>query len=572
MSASQKRQRAKKGKNKKNLLIVIVAIIVITLAIVVINKIKILSYNNVYEGVYIGETHVGGMTENELFSKIPELINISDTDNIKINISDTSETLSISSLSPSLNVEQMVQNAMSFGRTSTGLLRLSEISNIKKNHVSVPITLFLDEYELQKSLDKLSANLDISAVDNKIEISENSLIITRGNPGRGIVYEEIKSEITDAILNHKNEINLQLKYIEPEEITVDFIKRHTSSVPTEATYTIVDHKLYFTQSSPGVKFDEKEVKRILGEEKDSNVIVVPAEIINPSVSTESLKSSIVADELSTYSSDFSSSSNDRAHNIQLACSKIDGYILAPGEEFSYNDVVGPRTQERGFRMANVYVGNTVQSGIGGGICQVSSTMFNAVVFADLEVTARRNHTLPVSYVPMGRDATVSYGSVDFKFKNTYDKPIEIRAKCIGRKNIISIYGTAVNTNRKIEILTEKTGTSSPNVVQKQDPTLPEGTIKVESPGTNGSSYIAYKVVYENGVKVSNDILCKSTYKGKDRIEIIGTQKVEPSPTPEAKPITTDKPSSQEENNSPSPTSAPSTASNAEPENETELTD
>ncbi|MFR8975811.1 MAG: VanW family protein, partial [Eubacteriales bacterium] len=218
--------------------------------------------------------------------------------------------------------------------------------------------------------------------------------------------------------------------------------------------------------------------------------------------------------------------------------------------------------ERGFRMANVYVGNTVQPGIGGGICQVSSTMFNAVVYADLDITSRRNHTLPVTYVPMGRDATVSYGSVDFKFKNNYSKPIEIRAECIGRKNVITIYGTNERPNRKIEIETEKTGTTSPKVVRKEDSSMPEGKVKVESAGTNGSSYIAYKVVYENGVKISSDVLCKSTYSGKDRVEIVGTKKASPSPS--ASSTTTAKPSGDPKQTAPAPSAPP----DAEPNSET----
>lgn len=561
MSASKKRQETNKSKKKTVLLIFLIVALVAAIASVSAYSAKILAYDKVYEGVYIGETPVGGMSEDELRNKIPELADLSSVYDIIINIDGASEKLSTLSLSPALDVEQMVNLAMEYGRKERGLGRLSEISNMKKNPVTVPYSLSFDEYALQRVLDKISASLDITAVDNKIEIGADSLTITRGAPGRGIVYEEVKKGITNCLINHTDEISLQLKEIEPEEITVDFIKRHTSSEPTDATYTISDHKLLFTQSSPGVTFDDKEVKRALKAEEGKAVVVVPVTVLEPKVTTESLKASLLTDELGTYSSDFSSSSADRAHNIQLACDKINGYILAPGEEFSYNDVVGPRTVERGFRMANVYVGNTVQPGIGGGICQVSSTMFNAVVYADLDITSRRNHTLPVTYVPMGRDATVSYGSVDFKFKNNYSKPIEIRAECIGRKNVITIYGTNERPNRKIEIETEKTGTTSPKVVRKEDSSMPEGKVKVESAGTNGSSYIAYKVVYENGVKISSDVLCKSTYSGKDRVEIVGTKKASPSPS--ASSTTTAKPSGDPKQTAPAPSAPPDEEPNSE---------
>lgn len=563
MSAISKRQEKKKSKKRIIILLVVLALLAIA-ACVTAYASKLLSYDKVYEGVYVGETSVAGMSEEELRTKITELVDLSEVYDITIRIGDASEQISTLALAPVLDVDKMAETAMEYGRKEKGLARFGEISGIKKNPVTVPVSLSFDEYALQTVLDKLSGTLDITAIDNTIEIGTNSLTITRGEPGRGIVYSEAKTAVTDCLLNHSDEAVLQLKDIEPEEITFDYLKRHTASEPTDATYTVSDHRLVFTESSPGVSLNEDAVNRVLETSNGKDIVVVPATVKQPAVTTEALKASLLCDELGTFSSDFSSSSADRAHNIQLACDKINGYVLAPGEEFSYNDVVGPRTAERGFRVANVYVGNTVQPGIGGGICQVSSTMFNAVVYADLEITARRNHTLPVTYVPMGRDATVSYGSVDFKFKNNYSKPIEIRAICDGRTNIISIYGTNEHPERKIEIETEKTGTTPPKVVRKEDDSLPEGKVKVESAGTNGSSYIAYKVIYENGTLISRDVLCKSTYSGKDRVEIVGTKKAAVSQEP-ATPVT--KPADLE---TADPPSAPS-EDTAQPTDGTEQT-
>lgn len=562
MSALDERQEIKKSKTKAVILLFIIAAAVVIIASLGTYWAKVLGYDKVYEGVYIGEASVAGMSETELRAKISELADLSEVYDITIKVGNVSEKISTLTLSPTLDVERMTTLAMECGRNEHGIARISEISNLKKNPVTVPYSLSFDEFALQGVLDEISAKLNITAVDNRIEIGTNSLIITRGTPGSGIDYEELKNAVTDCLINHTNEAVMQLKEIEPEEITVDFIKRHTSSTPTDASYTVSEHRLVFSESSPGVTFDDKEVRRVLKEEEGKAVVEVPVKVEQPQITTESLKNSLLGDKLGTFSSDFSSSSADRAHNIQLACDKINKYVLAPGEEFSYNEVVGPRTTERGFRMANVYVGNTVQPGIGGGICQVSSTMFNAAVYAGLDITARRNHTLPVSYVPMGRDATVSYGSVDFKFKNNYSKPIEIHAECIGRKNVITIYGTNEYPNRKIEIETEKTGTTTPKVVRKEDATLPEGTVKVESAGTNGSSYIAYKVVYENGVKISRDVLCKSTYSGKDRVEIVGTKKASPSPS--ASSAAAANPSASPKPTSPAPSAPPEPEPEVEP--------
>jgi len=559
MSASKKRQKVNINKKRMTIFLFIAAVLLASVVSASAYTLKVLTYDKVYNGVYVEDTHVGGMTEDELRAKITELHDFSLVYDIQLNVGDKTESISTLALSPVLDIDGMTEKAFTYGREKRGLSRLGEIKALKKNPVSVPYSVMLDEFALQKVLDRISAELDITAVDNKIEIGTDALIITRGSKGRGIVYDEVKSAISECLLKGEKSVTIALKEIDPEPITLDFIKRHTAEKPVDATYTIANHRLIVTESSPGIVLNEKSVKRALEDSNNSPVITVPAKIKQPDVTTESLRESLLGDELGRFSSDFSSSTADRAYNIQLACEKIDGYILAPGEEFSYNEVVGPRTVERGFRMANVYVGNTVQPGIGGGICQVSSTMFNAAVYADLEITERRNHTLPVTYVPMGRDATVSYGAVDFKFKNTYTKPIEIRAICEGRKNIIIINGCNEHPERKIEIQTEKTGTSAPKVVKKEDATLPEGEIKIESPGTNGSSYIAYKIVYENGEKKSSNVLCKSTYKGKDRVEIIGTQKA-PEPSPSPSPVVTPsaKPSEVPETTTPTKTPPEST--------------
>ena len=555
MGKSEGKKALKLNKKRLGTLFVVLAICIVIVGTLgsIVGK---LTYNKVYEGVYIGENSVAALTYDELKEKIPGLLDLSQVYDISINIDSAKETISTLALSPSLNTEKLADEAFSYGRNSGFLGRLGEISDLKKKPVNIPYEISFNEFELQRVLDKISTALEITAVDNKIEIGEDSLIITKGVKGRGIVYEDVKTALTNCILNSKNEISVPLNEIDPEEITVEFIKRHIFEKPEDATYTISDHRFVFTESHPGVELNTREVKKAIKDSEGLSEITVPAKITQPKVTTESLKESVVGDELGKYTTDFSTSSSDRAHNIYLASSKINGYVLAPGEEFSYNEVVGPRTEEHGFKIANVYVGNTVQPGIGGGICQVSSGMFNAAVYADLEITERRNHTLPVSYVPMGRDATVSYGAVDFKFKNNYSNPIEIRVVCDGRKNIVSFHGIDEHPEREIKFETTNTGTTAPKVVKKEDNTLPEGEIKVESPGTNGSSYITYKVVYENGVVVSRDVLCKSTYKGMDRVEIVGTMKEDipetPSPAPSATP-------------SPAPTSAPSPVPTEAPE-------
>ncbi len=547
--ATPKRKRTSKQKivQQRRMFVGAIAAIIIFLIGTLIYNISLLGYDKVHEGVSINGESVSGLTEEELLGKLSGMFDFSHVYDIKIQVEDAEEIVNTLALAPTPDLDAMLEAAMSCGRTKRGLSRIGEIKDLKKEPVNLPYILTFDEDVLQDVLDDISDKLNISASENQIEVGQDCIYITRGVSGRGLIYNDVKMAISECILNDDKVVKLSLTEINPEEITLDLLKRHTYETPQDSTYTIQDHKLLFTESHPGVKFKDKEVKRAIKEASGRSQFKVPAIITQPNATIESLRKELLGDVLGTFSSDFSTSSNDRAHNIKLACSKVDGYVLAPGEEFSYNDVVGDRTLEAGYKMANVYVGSEVQPGIGGGICQVSSTMFSAVVFADLEITERRNHSLPVSYVPMGQDATVSYGSIDFKFKNTYDTPIEMSPICEGRKNIITIRGKKKNTDRTIEMVSEKTGTIEPKVVQKRDATLPEGTTKVEEKGSSGSTYVTYKIVKEKGKEVSREVLCKSTYRAKDRIELIGTKKnktEDSEPTEPQKAVATPKPSEE----------------------------
>lgn len=143
-------------------------------------------------------------------------------------------------------------------------------------------------------------------------------------------------------------------------------------------------------------------------------------------------------EISTYSTNYSNSSMGRKENIRLAISAIDGYILTPKTQFSFNEVVGERSEKRGYKQAKVILKGEYVDGLGGGVCQVSSTLYNAVLFAGLEILEARPHTYLPSYVPPSFDCAVSYGYKDLRFYNNTDSPIVIRAKADGKKITISI--------------------------------------------------------------------------------------------------------------------------------------
>lgn len=175
-------------------------------------------------------------------------------------------------------------------------------------------------------------------------------------------------------------------------------------------------------------------------------IEVPEMNIYPKVDSE-LLAHISTQQLGQYVTYFNSSNKSRSHNISLSAKAIDNHVVFPNETFSFNQVVEMRTRNKGYKSAPIIVKGELSEGVGGGICQVSSTLFNAVDRAGLQIVQRYSHTRSVPYVPPGRDATVSWGGPDFRFQNQYNQPILIRAKRYGGSMIITLYSSDVINSR-----------------------------------------------------------------------------------------------------------------------------
>ena len=222
---------------------------------------------------------------------------------------------------------------------------------------------------------------------------------------------------------------------------------------------------------------------------------------------------------------------NRRMNLELACAKINGTIIKPGGVFSYNAVVGPRVAEAGFRMAPVIVRGRMEPGMGGGICQVSSTLYNAALLADLGVVRRQHHAFPVHYLPAGRDATVVYGAIDLKLKNTSDTAVGIIADGSNGKVKVRFFGTP-KPGRTISI--ERTAVSSwaAPVQTVSDPTLPAGKTVVRDSGRAGHRVTVWRVVRENGRVVRREMISRDVYRAFPRVIARGTG---PSATPPATP-------------------------------------
>jgi vancomycin resistance protein YoaR len=315
---------------------------------------------------------------------------------------------------------------------------------------------------------------------------------------------------------------------EGESVDLESLYNAIHTEPVEAVYDRTTGQV--TQSKVGLSFDIKAAQQMLDAAKPGSSVFIPLIRTEPAVSTEQLQAMLFRDVLSVKATYVDGTSN-RVHNVKLASQALDGTILNPGDVFSYNETLGERTREKGYKEAGAYVNGNVVQEVGGGICQGSSTLYYCVLYADLEVVERSNHMFTVGYLPLGHDATVNWGTVDFKFKNNTDYPVKIEALYKDRYLTIRLLGTKTNTNR-VEIKYEVISTTEIKTVQKEDPAIEPGTTKVSQAGHKGYVVDTYKYIYdENDNLISKTYIRRSTYKMQEREVLVpvGTL-TSPSPT------------------------------------------
>lgn len=239
--------------------------------------------------------------------------------------------------------------------------------------------------------------------------------------------------------------------------------------------------------------------------------------IQPSLTQQDIAASY--GRITSAVTDASSSSKNRLNNIALALQLINGTALQPGESFSFNEVVGKRTKDRGFKTAPAYSSGTVTEEVGGGICQVSTTLFNAAVKADLEINERHAHSLTVSYVDPGKDAAVDWGNKDLRFTNSGSDTVYIYCELTSDKQVyVAVYGRLLENGMYITVEGQKTGSVEPETQYQVNFLLASGQEKVIQKGKKGSKASAYKIWWDaSGNELKRELLCKSSYRATPKI-------------------------------------------------------
>lgn len=327
----------------------------------------------------------------------------------------------------------------------------------------------------------------------------------------------------------KKEYSLTFNYnAEVVNELLDKIEKEVNSQAEDAKITIEFGNVKITEGRNGTKLKRDELKEIIINNINSGLtqelvqIEAPVEVTKPTIDKAQLEK--MNKKISSFSTNFSTSNGNRINNIELATKAINGTILMPGDTFSFNEVVGERTRERGYKDAGVIIGDSIQSGLGGGICQVSSTLYNAMLKAGIKPTERRNHTLVLSYVPMGLDATVDWGNIDYKFTNTLSYPIYIEGYTKDKNVYFNIYSNEELSKYTYEMSTEVYQTINPKMKYIDSKDLYEGETKVIKAGSKGYRVKVYRKTYENGKLINTELISNDYYYPVDGQALRGTKK------------------------------------------------
>lgn len=383
------------------------------------------------ENVSVAGVNVGGMTRREAINAVRQAVGDSyETTAMEVSVDDHSITLSPEMTGASFDAASAVDLALNAGADAT---------------MDITFCLNLNTQAIEDAVKELMENFGSELTQPTYMISgadgmDKTLIITMGKPGYGLTYENVLEEIYAAYSANKFTLTLSSEVKEPDAVDLDAIYEETYIEPVNSAYDPETKQT--TPHTLGYSFNVEEATELIKDAKYGENVSIPYTCIEPEIKQGEMDKLLFKDVLSTYTAK-SGSVNGRDTNLKLACEAVNGVVLQPGEVFDYNKTLGERTSEKGYKYGATYIGNKTVSTIGGGICQVSSTIYYCALMADMEIVTRVNHGFLNSYVPMGMDATVSWGGPEFRFKNNSEFPIRIEASAEAGHTTVTIYGTDV---------------------------------------------------------------------------------------------------------------------------------
>ena len=425
------------------------------------------------DGVYIDKVNVSGMTREEAQEAVDSYIKGLMEKEIAVVLDDEMAVTSIQELGYACNENTYLDEAMNIGKIGNLIKRYKDLKDVENGGLNFTLEFTLDGDAVRNFIETQCSIYDIQAQNATVQRSNGQFVYTKEVTGSKVDVDATYEAISNAILNNWNQLDVVV-----DAVIVEDVPQYTLEMVQKCN-------------------------TLLG----------------------------------TYSTNYSTSSTERKNNIANAAKLINNSIIYPGEVFSCYEKMNPFTPENGYYSAGAYVNGMVEDSIGGGVCQVSTTLYNAVLKSELEIVERAAHSMTVSYVPVSFDAAIAGTYKDLKFKNNLEVPILVEAIANGTTITFNIYGyeTRDTVNRKVEYKSEVISkTEPPKDVITEDPTQPTTYRKVTQGAYTGYVAVLYKYVYENGVLVDTIQVNRSTYKASPAYVTVGTKEEEKVPVEDEK--------------------------------------
>ena len=472
--------------------------------------------DKILRNVYVDGIRVGGMSPGQAEEVLEKAFA---GRRINVALDDGSEkSFTLDELGLMYKTNVIVGEAFSLGKSK----------NFAKNVLNICTSFFaptklsssksLVAVEPSGELTEFVESYAIAPTDSKFELVDGKVVITNGMNGREVDVDKLLSIIENAkSFEDVETVQAPVNVVPFTLLNVDEIYRSVKSEPNAPYGRNSEGDITATVKV----FDLDHAKEIQAENSSEGESY---EFLIDSESVEALEDGeLYPDIVGEMTTQFDTSYSTRVHNIKIAAKNINGTELLPGETFSFNDVNGEITDDEGYQVAKGYANGTVVDSVGAGVCQVSSTLYNAALNADLEIVKRSNHSLPVAYLPLGQDAAISYPNQDFKFKNSYDAPIKIVAEVNGGDLTVRVYGQKSDAFTDVKIVNNTVSVIEPKVRETVDGSLKPGERVTSKTGSRGYVVESYRIVYKDGVEIRRDSLGRSTYKAQDREVRVGPE-------------------------------------------------
>ena len=520
-----KRQAASSAKRKrKNAMSIIGVFLIVLIIFGALGFCGYTAYNvmmsgDIFPGVRMGQCDLSGLDRAEARAALEKVYGSADIDAvIDIQVGDQLFTLSAAEAGLTYDIPASIDRAYAYGREGDVIYRARQYWSTARNPQQMELVTTLDRNVLDARVDEIAAAVEQPMAPSSYSYKDGVITLDKGQVGYSLDREHLYSALDNKLRTADfTAMEAVRKESHPAALNALVI---AASVNREVEQTTLDLEAdpsgnTVRAGTQGINVTESALNAALSSANRHET--VQCTLTDPDYTVDEYKALLFRDVLGQCTTDFNPGNKGRTTNVLLATDFCNGVILMPGDVFSYNDSVGPRTYERGFKDATVYVGNSAEDGVGGGICQVSSTIYYAALRADLKIVERYAHSRMVTYVPLGEDATVAWGSKDFKFENNTDFPMKVVTSHKTNNLTVKLYGTQMVANKTVKIETTQLSKTPFEVVYEVDETLAPGTEEVKSNGYTGYKTESYRVVYIDGKEVSRTFENKSTYKKYDKV-------------------------------------------------------